>query len=400
MSANELRPGWQRVRFGDVVRNANENTRDPEAEGIERVVGLEHLDSDSLPLRRWNELADLPDGTSFTRKFKAGQVLFGKRRAYQRKVSVPDFDGICSGDILVFEPSSEVLLPGFLPYVVQSDGFFDHALGTSAGSLSPRTKWQDLAKYEFLLPPIEEQHRLTQSLQSVDRLQTKAEQALANTNSLLEAMVEEWMQSADSSTVVPLETACTRVADGPFGSKMKSEHYRPTGARVVRLQNLGAGDFVDDDCVFIDLPYYAELESAHGFQDGDLVVAGLGDENNRLGRACVVPPSILPALNKADCFLIRPHPHVSTQYLHLVLNSRRVLSQVAARARGTTRMRVSSSSYRRVDVPIPDPEAQMRLVRRARSVVALKEELTANLEKLGRLRRSFLNSELEVTHVQ
>ncbi len=123
MSATDLPARWQRVRFGDVVRNVNHNTRDPEGDGIERVVGLEHLDSESLPLRRWNELADLPDGTSFTRKFKTGQVLFGKRRAYQRKVALPDFDGICSGDILVFEPSSEALLPEFLPYVVQADGF-------------------------------------------------------------------------------------------------------------------------------------------------------------------------------------------------------------------------------------------------------------------------------------
>ena len=155
-----LPDGWRWVRFGDVVREVRAATRDPEVEGLTRVVGLEHLDSESLPLRRWSELADLPDGTSFTRVFRAGQVLFGKRRAYQRKVAVPDFDGVCSSDILVFEPSSEDLLPEFLPYLVQSDGFFDHALGTSAGSLSPRTKWQELAKYGFVLPARADQLRI------------------------------------------------------------------------------------------------------------------------------------------------------------------------------------------------------------------------------------------------
>lgn len=170
MSAEQLPPGWRKVKFGDVVRDVKNTTKDPATDGLERVVGLDHLDPESLPLRRWDELADLPDGTSFTRTFKAGQVLFGKRRAYQRKVTVPDFDGICSGDILVFEPSSPDLLPEFLPYLVQSDGFFDHALGTSAGSLSPRTKWQELAKYEFALPPLDEQKRIADLIERVDEL--------------------------------------------------------------------------------------------------------------------------------------------------------------------------------------------------------------------------------------
>ena len=171
MSTHSTLPeGWRMVRFGDVVSNVNENTRDPRSLGLDRVVGLDHLDPESLPLRRWDLLEEMPDGTSFTRTFKAGQVLFGKRRAYQRKVAVPDFGGICSGDILVFESSTEDLLQAFLPYIVQSAGFFDHALGTSAGSLSPRTKWQELAKYEFALPPIDEQERLVEVLGAAEKV--------------------------------------------------------------------------------------------------------------------------------------------------------------------------------------------------------------------------------------
>ena len=168
MSNDKLPDGWTRVKFGDVVGNVNENSRDLEADGIDRVVGLDHLDPGSLSLVRWDNLADLPDGTTFTRKFKPGQVLFGKRRAYQRKVAVPDFAGVCSGDILVFEPADKRMLTEFLPYLVQSDGFFDHALGTSAGSLSPRTKWSELAKYEFVLPPVDEQQQIFGLMRALD----------------------------------------------------------------------------------------------------------------------------------------------------------------------------------------------------------------------------------------
>jgi type I restriction enzyme S subunit len=170
MSTAKLPDGWTRVKFGDVVRNSNENSRDLKADGIDRVIGLDHLDPGSLRLVRWDNLADLPHGTTFTRKFKPGQVLFGKRRAYQRKVAVPDFEGVCSGDILVFEPADKRMLAEFVPYVVQSDGFFDHALGTSAGSLSPRTKWVELARYEFALPPLDEQQRIVALVKAVDCL--------------------------------------------------------------------------------------------------------------------------------------------------------------------------------------------------------------------------------------
>src|SRR5512133_2573436 len=121
---------WPKVRFGDVVRTVDESVRDLQNSGLERYVGLEHIDPESLHIQRWGLIAD---GTSFTRRFRNGQVLFGKRRAYQRKVAVAEFDGLCSSDILVFEPKDDRLLPELLPFVCQSDGFFEHALDTSAG---------------------------------------------------------------------------------------------------------------------------------------------------------------------------------------------------------------------------------------------------------------------------
>jgi len=166
MSTQSLKPGWKMLKFGEVVKNANLVERDPEANGIERIVGLKHIDPENLHIRRWNSVAD---GTSFTRKFVPGQTLFGKRRAYQRKVAYAEFEGICSGDILTFEPKNrKVLLPELLPFICQSDAFFDHALDTSAGSLSPRTSWKALQDFEFPLPPLDEQKRIAEILWAAD----------------------------------------------------------------------------------------------------------------------------------------------------------------------------------------------------------------------------------------
>lgn len=176
MTKSSYKPNWRIVKFGDVVHNANLTVRNLEETELDRVVGLEHIDPENLHIRRWDDLAD---GTSFTRKFVPGQTLFGKRRAYQKKVAYAEFEGICSGDILTFESKDHTaLLPELLPFIVQSDGFFEYALGTSAGSLSPRTSWTALQNYEFPLPPIEEQRRIAEILWAADEVVERVIDAL------------------------------------------------------------------------------------------------------------------------------------------------------------------------------------------------------------------------------
>lgn len=162
--------GWKKWRFDEVCRQVNTSSKDPVADGLEHVIGLEHIEPGNLHITKWDTLEK---ETTFTRKFVKGQVLFGRRRAYQRKVAYAEFDGICSGDILVFEAIEEHLLPELLPFLIQSDGFFEKALATSAGSLSPRTKFKELADYEFLLPPKAEQKHLAELLWAADEVVEK-----------------------------------------------------------------------------------------------------------------------------------------------------------------------------------------------------------------------------------
>ncbi|MBB3192449.1 restriction endonuclease subunit S [Halomonas cerina] len=93
--------------------------------------------------------------------------------------------------------------------------------------------------------------------------------------------------------------------DGPFGSAIKSEHYRDSGVRVIRLQNIKKNFFNGEDAAYIDADYYYQEISKSDVVGGDLLVAGLGDDNNVVGRACVAPCSIAPAMVKADCFRFR-----------------------------------------------------------------------------------------------
>jgi restriction endonuclease S subunit len=123
----------------------------------ERFVGLEWIEADNFQLQGFGLVAN---GTTFTKRFAKEDVLFGKRRAYLKKVAVADFDGICSGDILAIRAKSKKMLQGLLPYYISSDAFINHAVSTSAGSLSPRTKWKDLESFEVAIPDLKTQEQI------------------------------------------------------------------------------------------------------------------------------------------------------------------------------------------------------------------------------------------------
>ena len=169
------RKNWVNTSFGEVCYNVNNTEKDPLAKGIERYVGLEHIESENLQISTWGNVAD---GTTFTKKFKKGQVLFGKRRAYLKKVAIAEFDGVCSGDILVFEANENKIDKNLFPFLVKSESFFDFAIRTSAGSLSPRTKFQDLTKFDFLLPPKEQHAQLAELLWAADEVVKSYEELL------------------------------------------------------------------------------------------------------------------------------------------------------------------------------------------------------------------------------
>ena len=170
----------QTVKFGDICREVKLSSKDPLAEGYDKYIGLEHLDSGSLKIKRWGSIAE--DKPSFTRVFKKGHILFGKRRPYLKKAAIAEFDGICSGDIIVMEPIGDLMLPELLPFIVQSEKFWDWAVKTSSGSLSPRTKFESVCKFEIASKPKFEQEKAF-------NLAAKALEVEQNINESLKALI-------------------------------------------------------------------------------------------------------------------------------------------------------------------------------------------------------------------
>lgn len=392
MSAVNLPDGWTRVNFGDVIRNVNDNSRNLEAEGIDRVVGLDHLDPGSLGLMRWDNLADLPDGTTFTRRFRPGQVLFGKRRAYQRKVAVPDFEGVCSGDILVFEPADNRMLNDFLPYLVQSDGFFDHALGTSAGSLSPRTKWAELAKYQFTLPPIEEQRRIADLLKAADAHLDALRAAIRASADLSAVLANAFVARDREVGQLTLGSIC----DAQVGYPFPSAEYASEGVPLIRCSNVGVQklDWGPDITKFWSRDRVGEVAN-YQLRSEDVVVAmdrPFVSEGFKIAR---VTESDLPCLLLQRVCRLRATGTWHPDLVWAVLRSPSTPRHLLSRQKGTDLPHITKADLEGIPLngaAVRDPQRIEAFRRTERLIAQLVDALNAAVI----VRQRLLNEVLDV----
>ena len=186
-----------KVKLGDVAIERKETCKGNKSEYP--IVGLEHLVPEEVTLTAWNEGSD----NTFTKMFRKGNVLFGRRRAYLKKAAVAPFDGICSGDITVIEAIPDRILPELLPFIIQNDELFDFAVGKSAGSLSPRVKWEHLKNYEFELPDMGKQRELAELLWAMDATKKSYQKLIAATDELVKSQFMELFGSIDSEGRFP-----------------------------------------------------------------------------------------------------------------------------------------------------------------------------------------------------
>lgn len=195
---------------------------------------------------------------------------------------------------------------------------------------------------------------------------------------------------------LPLGAVVNSLIDGPFGSNLKTEHYvDDKGVRVVRLQNVQAGFYDDSDKVFVS-EKHARFLSKNSVVPGDVLIAALGDESYPVGRACLYPSNLPPAINKADCFRLRSLPGKAlNSFVMNYLNTPSARSQIERYKQGVTRQRINTTNLKRVLVPLPSPDEQKRIA----DSITLAEEglnaLKASREKLLMLKRGLMKGLLD-----
>ncbi|MFF6780144.1 restriction endonuclease subunit S [Streptomyces sp. NPDC012510] len=383
MSLDLDKSTWKRVAFGDVVRNLNVTVKDPSAEGIDQVIAMEHLDPGELKISRWGSIED---GTTFTRRVKPGQTLFGKRRAYQRKAAYAEFDAITSGDILVFEADPTQLLPEFLPFLVQSDGFYDHALGTSAGSLSPRTNWRDLSNYEFDLPPLDQQQHLADLLWALERHRLATTQRSDAASSLRSTLVRERLADGTKAEV-PLRTLIRPGTSITYGIVQAGPEVED-GVPYIRVSDMTDG-VLSVRGMKRTSPEIAERFERSRVESGDLVVALRG----RTGLTLRVPSELDGAnLTQGTARVAVDDAQVDPDYVLTIMNSDWMSRKIGKQAKGSTFTELTLAALRGLPIPRLGRTGEAALLAELTALDGATCASSEDLDSLGELRRSLLNN--------
>ena len=292
-------------------------------------VGLEHLESGEMQLESWAQDED----NTFTKGFKKGQVLFGRRRAYLRKAVVAPFDGVCSGDIIVIEADDKKILPELLPFYIQNSKLFDYAVSHSAGSLSPRVKWENLKNYEFELPEFKNQEKLTNLLLAAYQTKNGYKKLLAKTDELVKSQfIEMFGDPVENTNSLPIKTL------PEIGENLDNRRIPITGGDRKKgiYPYYGASGIVDyvDDYIF----------------DEDILLIS-EDGANLLAR---VTPIAFPATGKV---WVNNHAHVMRfenmaiqTYVEHLLN----MIDISHYVTGTAQPKLNQAKLNSIPIPVPE----------------------------------------------
>jgi len=363
-----VKAGWQKLPFAEAVADeSGGNLKTPQSEFLN--------EGEFAVVDQGKELVSgyVNDRTRLCRS-ALPVVIFGD---HTRCIKFVDFPFCMGADgIKVLRPKVEADAKYLYHYLRQlrlHDGGYDR-------------HFKYLKRADVVLPPMAEQRRIAEVLDRAEALRAKRRAALAQldalTQSLFLDMFGDPATNPKSWPCKPVGSLSSKFSDGPFGSNLKSEHYTETGVRVIRLQNIGVGEFVNDDAAYISEHHFAKLKK-HECRPGDVLIGTMGDPNL---RACIQPEWLTLALNKADCVLLHPDESVANaMFICALLNQPATERMAQDLIHGQTRARISMGRLRGLEVPVPPIELQREFARRVKAVEALKAAHRASLAELDAL---------------
>ncbi len=366
------------VKLGEVAHECRQ-TWSGEQMGTP-IVGLEHLIPGEIELRNW----DIDIEHTFSKKFQKGQILLGRRRVYLRKAVVAPCNGICSGDITVIE-ATEGIIPELLPFIIQNDRFFDYAMQGSAGSLSPRVKWEHLKNYEFPLPTLGEQKLLADKLWAAYRLKESYKKLLAATEEMVKSQFIEMIESKDWPQV-QLKDIVQEECPISYGIVQPGDDIEG-GIPIVRPVDMNETHLIDKTTLKHTSKEISDSYSRTILRGDEILVCVRGTTGlialaDGL-KGCNVTRGITPLYFK---------PQYNREYLFRAFLGKQVQDYIQAYTIGSTLKGINMSKLRELPISIPPIDIQDQFVSIARQADKSEFELRKSIDAIDAVIKSLINS--------
>ena len=330
-----------RYRFDQIAENSTAKKKPGESDR-DRYVGLEHLDPGTLEVTRWGAEVT-PKGDKLL--MKKGDVLFGRRRAYQKKVGIAPFDGIFSAHGMVLRPKADVVDPMFFPFFISSDIFLDEAIRVSVGSLSPTANWKDLRTLEFDLPSPGKQRELAGILSEAESLKGHYRKMLTTCDDVVKSQFVEMFGRLNSTDLKPLKDVCSIITDGTH----QPPKFVDRGIPFLFVSNITSDTVNYDTNKFISVEDYEQLIRRTPIEVGDVLVSAVGS----FGHPAIVEDDRPFCFQRHIAYLKPRHDLIDSNYLHAALLSEDAQRYMDRCAKGAAQRTVTLKSFKEMKVPVP-----------------------------------------------
>ena len=373
------------VKFGDFVKEVKINI-DRNNNPYEYYVAGDHMDSEDLTIRRKGTFATDDVGPAFTRLFKPGQILYGSRRTYLKKVAVADFEGICSNTTFVLETKDESKLrQRLLPFIMLTDDFTKWSISKSKGSTNPYILFSDLANYEFELPDISRQDELVELLwQAYETKESYKEMIRATDEMVKSQFIEMFGESFSSNATIPLSEMVQDSRPITYGV-IKPGDFVEDGVVLVRVK-----DIVDGIILLADLRKITSTVAQNYVRStlspGDILLSIRGT----IGRTAIVPKELDGANITQDTARISLREEFNNHFIKCVLDSPVIQSWIQLHVKGLAVKGINLEDVRRIPIPSVKNELQEIYIALYHQADKSKFELKQAIERIDKVMRALM----------
>lgn len=377
-----------KYKFSEIAYNINQK-KIPEPGEEKMYIGLEHLDSGSLKVRRWGSEVPI---TGEKLVMKKGDILFGRRNTYLRRASIAPHDGIFSAHGMIFRPNTEVIDPDYFPFFISSDYFMNAAIRISVGSLSPTVNWKTLKELEFDIPDLDSQRKSAELLTAANKLKESYEALLEQTDQLVKSQfIERFGTYKDTQyPIKTLEELCEPIKDGthqtPTYTDDKENGYLFLSSKDVTSR------YVDwEHPMYIPPELHEQLYKRIAPRKGDILLA----KNGTTGIAAIVDRDEIFDIY-VSLALLRPLAGTNVKYLWQAINMPETKMQFDARLKGIGVPNLHLGEIKKAKIVVPPLEKQIEFASFLEESDKSKFEIKKSIENISDLIKSLLQQDFNI----
>ncbi len=385
---------WKKYRFDEMVQNIAERV-EPRQTDLDVYVGLEHIDPDCLHLSRHGHPSDV-EGTKL--RFYKGDIIFGRRRAYQRKTALAATDGICSAHAMVVRAKEDVVDPMFLPFLFHSKSFIDMAITISVGGLSPTINWKDIAKQEFLLPPKAEQKRLAELLWAADEVVEKEKREMEAIKVFKDRQMSYLLNGYQHTQNDGKPDGWERLTISDLGvvstsSVDKKQRPKEKTVSLINYMDVYTSKTkkITSDIELMQVTAPDKQIKSNQVNIGDILFTPSSETKDDIGHSAVVYEDLPNTLYSYHLVRLRFNREINLDFKRYLFNNPSTLAYFTKRAQGITRMTLSLDDFNETPVLLPPLSEQRQIALKLSSIDSAIERIEKSIWLSQQIKQELIN---------